>query len=377
MSQFGGNNWWQGLQGLFGGQQQASGGHPGGYAETGWRNAQGFPVLGSSYFNRPGEGELRHRSSQYVGMGGDRPNMTYGQALVGALGRDYENAERARQQELAMYQGLFGNLMGSMQGAGQMVQGAREAGQQNMAMMQQQADQMRRAAAEGNRYFEQARGQMMGSLDEARRRMDEGIGTMRGARSSFDATRRDDTASEVLGIQSQYKNQLDQIARRDDLTAEQKDMMSGELKQSMRQQSAGLAAQADARARDTLLAIDQNIAQMQTAAGAQLGQFGIGVGQTIGQLGAQTAAMRQQAEEQIGNFYNNMAQFNSSLLQSAQASALQYVLNGNQMAANIISSQPFGPLSMFETLVRAVDVSGANRRDYMTPGMTNLFGSLR
>jgi len=53
------------------------------------------------------------------------------------------------------------------------------------------------------------------------------------------------------------------------------------------------------------------------------------------------------------------------------------VLNGNQMAANIISSQPFGPLSMFETLVRAVDVSGANRRDYMTPGMTNLFGSLR
>ena len=374
MSQFGGNNFMQTLAGLFGqGQQQGGGGAP---SIGGWTPTPRPPSYSASppgYSNPFGEPTYWQRSPDQQG---GQFTPTYGQALAGALVNDYQRADQARQQEFAAYQGLLGNLFGSMQGAGQMVQDARQMGQQGMGLMDRQAQAMRGAADQGNRYFDMARSQMESSLGEARRRMDEGIGTMREARAGYDANFRGDTAAEVMGIQSQYKNQLDQIARRDDLTPEQKEMMTGELKQGMRQQSAGLAAQASARARDTLLAIDQNIAQMQTMAGGQLGQFGIGIGQTIGQLGAQQAAMNQQNEQAIAGFYNNMAQFNSSLYQNAQASALQYVLNGNQLAANIIGNQPFGPLSMFETLVRAVDVSGANRRDYMSPGMSNLFGSI-
>ena len=386
MSTFGsGNNWLQNLQGLFGGNQQGRGvSNQNNATRSPFVNFRGMPTTGPDrdspqfgYDNPNNPGELRTNTlfragTQPGAMGG----MTYGQVMGGALGRDYQNAENARQRELGMYQGLFGNIMGSMAGGGQMVQDARNSANQNMAGLNQQAGNIRQAADQGRDFYDDAVKQMMSGLGEARTRFDQGIGTLQTARSSYDSTRRDDVAGEVFGIQSQYKNQLDAISRRDDLTPEQKDMMTGELKQGMRQQSSALAAQADAKARDTLLALDQNIAQMQSSTAAQMGQFGIGVGQTMGQLGSQVAQQRQQAEEQIGNFYNNMAQFNSSLLQSAQANALQHTLNGNQLAASLVSQMPFGPMSIFETLTRMVSAGDYRRNQQVSPQMANLFGSL-
>lgn len=379
MSTFGTGNWWQGLQNLFGGQQ-SPGGPQGGTQGQGGRGQQFDPNDPLHAFRFPtmtggwaGTG-LQGRQVGSQGPGQQMP--TYGHTLAGALATDWQRAEQARQQELAQYQGLLGNLMGSMQGAGQMVGDARQLGQQNMDLLGQQAGRMREAAGQGQQYFDLARQQMESSLGEARRRMDEGLGTLREARTGFDAGRRDDTASQVFGLQSQYKNQLDALNRRDDLTEEQRGLMRGELEQGMRQQSTALAAQADARARDTMLALDQNIAQMQNMAGTQLGQFGIGVGQTLGQLGGQQAALTQQMEQQIGSFYTNMAQFNSSLLQGAQANALQYVLNGNQLAANIIQQQPLGPLSIFDTLVRMVGAVDERRGSRVSPEMGNLFGRI-
>ena len=402
MSQFGGNNWMQNLANLFGqGQQQGGLGGlmqsgPGSGAPT-HVSQYGAPTMHpSGYFS--GFGQPRGAASlEGVGMFGsgtqhgrnvadfisgqlgyNPQNMgqpTAGQALAGFAAQDAQRAEAARQQELAYQMQVLGNLFGAQQGAGQMVQDARGAAGRNMEMMDRQAQAMRQAADQGNRYFEQSQQQMMAGLGEARRRMDEGIGTMRQARAGYDSTFRGDTAAEVAGIQSQYKNQMDEIARRDDLTREQKDMMTSELQQGMRQQSAGLAAQASARARDTMLAIDQNIAQMQSAAGGQLGQFGIGIGQMTGQLGAQQAGMQQQNEQAIAGFYNNMAQFNQSQVQNAQATALQYMLNGNQLASQIIQAAPFGPISLFGTfanMIRSVDAD----RGAPVGGLGNLMRGL-
>ena len=371
-------NWMQNLQGLFGGNQQGSNG-----AQQ-WVNWRGMPTLGPERGSPGYEGNnfanpsTRERTTLFRAgsQPGNMGNMTYGQAMAGALGQDYQNAEAARQRELSMYGGLLGSIQGSMQGAGQMVQDARNSANQNMAGFDQQASRIRDAAAGGQRFYDDAQRQMMSGLDEARQRMDQGIGTLQTARANYDSTNRSDTAGEVFGIQSQYKNQLDSISRRDDLTQEQKDMMTGELKQGMRQQSSMLAASADAKARDTLLALDQNISQIQSATGSQLGQFGIGIGQTMGQLGMQTAQMQQQAEEQIGNFYNNMAQFNSSLMQSAQANALQHTLNGNQLAASLVSQMPFGPMSIFETLTRMVTSGDYRRNQQVSPEMGALFGRM-
>lgn len=375
-----GGNWWQNLQGLFGGQQ-TSGAARGGSTSSVQDNrnrwdpndpmyAFRFPAMTGGMF---GTGLQGRPGSPPPGQ---QQTPTYGQALAGAAVSDFQRAEQARQQELAQYQGLLANIMGGMQGAGQMVGDARQFGQQNMGLLDQQAGRMREAAGQGQQYFDLARSQMESSLGEARRRMDQGLGTLRQSRAGFDAGRRDDTAAQVMGIQQQYQNQLDAVNRRDDLTEEQKGLMRGEIQQGMRQQSASLAAQADARARDTMLALDQNIAQMEGMAGMQLGQFGIGVGQTLGQLGAQQAALSQQMEQQIGSFYTNMSQFNSSLIQGAQANALQYMLNGNQLAANIIQQQPLGPLSIFDTLLRMVGAVDERRATRVSPEMGNLFGRM-
>lgn len=378
-SQGGSNtNWLQGLQGLFGAAQQNQNNSGAQFANTGYTNFFGTPTLPSSsqLAQRGGQGStLEQRTIHSSGMGGPG-GITYGQAMAGALGQDYQNTEAARQRELAMYGGLLGGVQSSMQGAGQMVQDARNLGNQNMAGFMTQADNIRRAAAGGEQYYGAAKDQMLDSLGEARTRFDQGIGSLQTARANYDSTNRSDTAGQVFGIQSQYKNQLDAISRREDLSDEQKNLMTGELKQSMQQQSSMLASQADAKARDTLLALDQNISQMQASAGAQLGQFGIGIGQSMGQLGMQSAQMQQQAEEQIGNFYNNMAQFNSSLLQSAEANALQHTLNGNQLAANLVSQMPFGPISIFETLTRMVSSGDFRRNQQVSPQMAGLFGGL-
>jgi len=267
-------------------------------------------------------------------------------------------------------------VQGSNQGAGQMVQDARAAGSQGMNLMQQQADMMRRTGDDAERYYREAAGTMRGSFDEARGRLDQGIGTLQESRANYDSTNRSDTAGMVFGIQQQYQQQLNQINMRDDLTPEQKGMMTDELKSGMRNQSSAMAGQADANARNALAAMDQGIAQMQSSGGLQLGSMGIGMGQAMGALGAGVAAHKQQNEQQITNFYNNMHQFSSSLVQGAQASALQHMLQGNQLAANLINQMPLGPVSFAETLARMTQAADVRRSDTVSPGMGNLFGSI-
>lgn len=373
MSMFGGNtNWMQGLQNLFAQYPQGSswGGQQG--QQSTLPSEYGGNWVGiTSPFTNPWGSQQAQQSQQQARI------PTYGQALAGGAAADFARGEQARQQELGMYMGLLGNLMGSMQGAGQMVQDVRAAQPQGWQMMQQQAQNIRQAADKGTEYFDLAKKQMEASLGETRQRFGESIGTLQQSRAGFDAGRRDDTAANVMGIQQQYKNQLDSIARRDDLTDEQKGLMQDELKQSMRQQSSAMAAQADAQARQTMLGLDQNIAQMQAQAAQGIGQMGFGVGQTIGQLGMQSAAQRQQAEENISNFYNNMYQYNTSMLQGAQAAALNYALQGNQAMASIINASPFGPTSIFGTIAHMIQAVDEDRSRQLSPQMAQMFGGLR
>ncbi len=208
--------------------------------------------------------------------GGNAP--TYGQAIAGAIGQDYQNAEAARQRELGMLLGIAGQVQGTNQGAGQMVQDARAAGTQGMNLMQQQADMMRQTGDDAERYYREAAGTMKGSFDEARGRLDQGIGTLQESRANYDSTNRSDTAGMVFGIQQQYQDQMNQIEMRDDITQEQKGMLTDNLKMSMRNQSSAMAGQADANARNALASMDQGIAQMQSSGGLQLGSMGIGMG---------------------------------------------------------------------------------------------------
>jgi hypothetical protein len=377
MSAFGGNSqWMQDLMNLFGQQGQGGqqgrdivfgGGHHGYQPNASWAGTQS--AMGSNY------GTL-YPFSQQGQQGRQQQAPTYGQALAGGALSDFGRGEQARQQELGMYMGLLGNMMGSMQGAGQMVQDVRQAGQRGMDMAQQQAGNIRQAAQGGQEYFDLARKQMESALGEARGGFGQSIGTLEKSRSSFDAGRRDDAAAAVMGIQQQYKNQIDAITRRDDLTEEQKGMMRDELQQGMRQQSSSIAAQADANARQTMIGLDQAIAGMQSQAASSMGQFGIGVGQALGGLGAQFSAQKVAAEENIANFFNNVQQYNTSMLQASQAAALNYALQGNQQMAQIINAAPFGPTSIFGTIAHMIQSVDEDRSNRMSPQMAGMFGRL-
>ena len=378
-SQGGSNaNFMQGLQGLLGGFQQGQNNLGAQFAGTGTTNYAGMPTLPTFLHDRtnPARGPTFLQERTFGMDGGANRGPTYGQAIAGAVGQDYQNAEAARQRELGMLLGIAGQVQGSNAGAGQMVQDARAAGSQGMNLMQQQADMMRQTGDDAERYYREAAGTMKGSFDEARGRLDQGIGTLQESRANYDSTNRSDTAGMVFGIQQQYQDQMNQIEMRDDITQEQKSMLTDNLKMSMRNQSSAMAGQADANARNALAAMDQGIAQMQSSGGLQLGSMGIGMGQAMGSLGAGVAAHKQQNEQQITNFYNNMHQFSSSLVQGAQASALQHMLQGNQLAANLINQMPLGPISFAETIARMVQAADVRRSDTVSPGMGNLFGSM-
>lgn len=372
-------NWYQGLQGLLNGFQQNQSNNSGAqFANTGFSNYQGIPTLPSSSqaARMGGQGTtLEQRTVMPGGQGGAKP-PTYGQLMAGGVAQDYQGAQDARARELGLLGGLYGQVQGSNQGAGQMVQDARGAGVRGMSLMEQQADMMRQTGTDAERYYREAAGTMKGSFDEARGRLDQGIGTLQDSRANYDSTNRSDTAGMVFGIQQQYQDQTNQINMRDDLTQEQKSMLTDNLKMSMHQQSSAMAGQADANARNALAQMDQGIAQMQSSGGLQLGSMGIGMGQALGSLGAGVAAHKQQNEQQITNFYNNMHQFSSSMVQSAQANALQHMLQGNQLAANLINQMPLGPVSFAETLARMAQAADVRRSDTVSPGMSNLFGSM-
>lgn len=378
------NNWLSGLYGDMptgGGHRAGAGFFPGGGSPShsptagGWEQTQGYPG-GSTWQAPPTSPNAQRVSSPFGGPSGGRVQYfappgsqgptgpTYGDLLAGAvLQGDMPNAEAARQQELAMLQGLFDQSQGMRQGIGQMVGDAQQMGQQGMNLMFNQAANITGASRLGDQVTQQARADVDRSLGEARRGMERGIGTMESAIQQHDFFRKDTVASGVMGIQQQYRNQLDAIQQRNDLTDEQKSMMTSELRQGMQQQSAAYAAENDQRAAEGLLQARNALSQMQFGAGQTMGGLGLQGAQLVGGLGAQSAANQLQAQQAIGQMYSAMHQFSSGLMNSAQATALQMELAGNQVGAQLVQQMPLGPVSIAEMLARAVTGMGVERGD--------------
>lgn len=394
-------NWLQGLAGLFGGGQGQQGpmshaggimthqqDHPAfpgqfgyrgpggvGFGAPGGHNVPtGMSGPGSSAMFEPQyfQGGMRITPGQQGQQAGVAP-LTYGQLIAGGLATDRQRAEQARQQELGMLQGLFGQLQQQRQGYGQMVQQAQQGQQQGMELLFQQAQNVNRAGQQGMDFVQQAQREAQRGLAEAQGQMQQGISTMRQAIDKGEIFRKDTVSSLVAGIQSQYRNQLDAVNRRDDLPPEQKAMMQDEIRMNMQRESASLASQADQQAAQALAGMQQNLASLESSLGAQWGALTTQTAQGMGALGLQASAMQQQAQEQMGQWYSNMFQFNQSALQSAMATALDMEMRGNALGAQLVQSFPLGPVSMAEMLARQVMSLEADRSQRVDPRIMALF----
>jgi hypothetical protein len=196
---------------------------------------------------------------------------------------------------------------------------------------------------------------------------------MRRAISDMDFFRKDTVASGVMGVQQQFRTQMDSINRRDDLTPEQKGMMQDELRMGMQRESASLASQADQQAAQARAQMQSNLASLESTMGAQWGALTTQTAQAMGGLGLQASAMDQQAQQQMGQLYGNMFQFNQSLLQSAMSTALDMEMRGNALGAQLVQMMPMGPMSIAEMLVRQVTSLEADRSARVDPRIMSLF----
>jgi hypothetical protein len=393
---------WSALQNLFGGSggggnpfaglfgsNQGSGGAPYGGSQLGYNpNVTGYfnPATGgpayapsasfgqggfSPYGSFPG---MNAQRIQQVGAGGGG-GPTYGELMQGALMSDFANAERARQTELGLYGGLFGNMQRATQQAGQQQLSALLGGLgQYRQDITGAAGAMRGMFESGQADYEKAMGMLGKAPQTAGSYFGKAIKTMEGAIDEREILRKDSSASIVAGLQNQYANQMNAIASDSNLSEEQRSMMRDELRMNMQQQTAGLVAQADKAAADSLLAARGSLSQLQASAGATIGGLQAQAGGAMGGLAMSRTGMGLEMESNIANMFSNFNQFSGSLMQSAYASAFQNQLQGNLAMAQILQQAPLGPVSLAEMIARQVQAVGARPGDMPGNYFMNLFG---
>ena len=390
-------NWMQGLQGLFNNQQSAGGFNqfPGGRINDNGTLHHGAPALGSpqhfmSRFGTPGYTGPQHQSPfmggnaftmgqnfqpQYFAMpsNSQQGGMTYGHLIAGGLQQDRNATEAARQHELSMMQGLFGQQMGMNQGYGQMVQQAQQGQQQGMDLMFQQARNVNAAGQQMQDAFGQAQRQAQQGLSQTWEMMSQSMNTMRSAIQNMDFFRKDTVSSLVAGVQQQYQNSLNEINRNDSLTPEQKEMMTSEIRMGMQRESAGIASQADQQAAMARATMEQNLGQMQASLASNWGSLSTQTALGLGSLGAQVGQAQQQAQLQLQQFYAGVDQFNRAQIQSSMATALDLQSRGLGQAAQLIQMSPFGQASLSEMIARQVLAIGADRTSNVDPRIMSLF----
>jgi hypothetical protein len=310
---------------------------------------------------------------QQVGAGG-AGGPTYGQMMQYGLMQDFGAAEQARQQELGLYGGLFGNLQRAL-GQNQSMLGAVGSGiNQYRQDIDRSAGAMRGMFEAGQADYDKAMGMLGKASQTAGSYFGKAIKTMEGAIADHDFFRKDTVAANVLGLQNQFQNQMNAITSNANLTDEQRSMMQDELRMNMQQQTAGLAAQSDQAAAESLLGAKNALAQLQGAAGSTIGGLQAQTGAAMGSLAMARTGMGVEMESNIGNLYSSMNQFSTSIMQSAMATAFQNQLQGNMAMASIIQQAPLGPVSFAEMLARMTQASDARPGDMISPYLANLLG---
>ena len=381
----GGHNRFAGFSQMFGGGGGGAmyGGSQMGHnpSLTGYFNpATGNPAyapsasFGGGGFNPYGSiASMNPQRVQQVGSGG-QGGPTYGQMMQYGLMQDFGAAEQARQQELGLYGGLFGNLQRGLAQNQAMLGSVGSGINQYRGDLDRSADAMRGMFQAGQADYDKAMGMIAKAPGAAGSYYGKAIKTMEDAIAEHKFDRNDTIAANVLGLQNQYQNQMNAITSNSSLTDEQRSMMQDELRMNMQQNTAGLVSQADQAAAESLLGAKNALAQLQGAAGSTIGGLQAQAGAAMGSLAMARTGMGVEMESNIGNLYSSMNQFSMSILQSATASAFQNQLQGNMAMASIIQQAPLGPVSFAEMLARMTQASDARPGDMISPYLANLLG---
>lgn len=316
----------------------------------------------------PAQQQMSQFFGQQGGQGG--AGVPAGDFLAEAFLRDYANQAGAREQLRNTMGGFIGGL-GQIPAMGMMgVDAARQSGQQGMDIAQRGAQDMMREAGRSRQVAGQTRRDVQGAMGAARTGMQKGVDTMQEAVQQHDFFRKDTVASGLQGVQSQFQSAKDQIMSNPNLSDMDKQTEIENLNNTMRQQAASYASQADSQAADAAMQARNVLGNMQMQMGSTMGALGLQGAGLSSSAGMQSAAMTMEAAQQGAQLMAAQSQFAGSLAQSAMAQAMQANLQGNVAAAQLAMQMPLGAPNLADTILAMLNAQG------MRPGhrTTEAFG---
>lgn len=287
-----------------------------------------------------------------------RGGVPAGDFLAEAFARDYANQAAARQQ-MGRTMGGFLEGLRAIPAMGMMgVDMARQAGQQGAGIAREGMEAMMLQAQNAERVARRARRDVRAATGMASRRMQQGIDTMEKAIADQDFFRKDTVASGLQGVQSQFQSAKDQIMSNPNLSDEDKQIQIDDLNNTMRQQAASYASEADSKAADSLLQAKNALSSMKLQMGSTLGALAMQGAGISASADMQAAGMGMQAAQAGYQLMSAQSQFSGSLAQSAMAQAIRANIDGNVLGAQLAMQMPLGAPNLADTILAMMNAQG-------------------
>lgn len=319
----------------------------------------------------------QQQMSQMFGQRGQHPGgVAAGDFLAEAFARDYANQAAARQQMGQTMGGFLEGLQG-VPAMGMMgVDMARQAGQEGAGIAREGMEAMMRQAQGAQGVAKQTRKDVQAATGLARGQMQKGVDTMQKAIADQDFFRKDTVAAGLQGVQSQFQSAKEQIMSNPNLSDEDKQVQVDNLNNTMRQQAASYASQADSQAAESLLQAKNALSGMQLSMGSTLGGLAMqGAGLSSG-AGMQAAGMGMQAAQAGYQLMNAQSQFAGSLAQSAIAQAMKANIDGNAIGAQLAMQMPLGAPNLADTILAMMNAQGMRPGSETTGPFAGRLGGL-
>lgn len=318
-------------------------------------SASGSPYGPGALYGMPSASDSYARQ-QFMDMMNGMPRrggsgIAAGDFLSEGYARDYENMDNA----MGSQRGDLANLSNSVQqgtamgygGVGMANQNARQGDQ----IAQNGLNELRDQGRQSNAVYNRARQSINASNTNARADMQKGIDTKQNAIDQHDFFRKDTVAGGVSGIQSQFASAKQQIQSDPNMSPDDKQAAMDNLNNTMRQQTASFASQADNEAANSLLAARADLGNSQMSMGSTLGGLAQQGASIAGGLGMQASQDNQRALMAGYQMMQQQSQFNGSLSNSALAAAMQAQTNNDRTRLAIIQENPYGAPQLADTIL--------------------------
>lgn len=160
------------------------------------------------------------------------------------------------------------------------------------------------------------------------------------------------------------------------MSEEERDIALSNLNQMVNQQASTYAGQAQRQINDSMASMRSALSGMQMNMGSTLGSLGMQGAGLNASTGMQAAGMGMQAAQAGYQLMSAQSQFAGGLAQQAMANAMDSMVRGNALGAEMAMNMPFGMPNIADTILAMMNVQGMRPGHMVSPGMSGRIGGL-